>query len=179
MSIPARLASRLYVASITYHYYIETSREVTPHYMHYINVLKDFHIEWKALKQMEKQDSPKLPTLSKINTPLKWCESFKHYLYSTFGVREIPLTYVICKIESLTPENKDDPNGTHDPLKTDKAYGNSGSVLGDLNAHASHSHPLFKSNNATVFGAIEGATRGTVYSTTIKPFARKKDGLGA
>ena len=175
MLIPARSASRLYFASIAYHYYIDTSREVTPQN----DVLKDFHIKWKALEQMEKQDSPKLPTLSKINTPLKWCESFKHYLYSTFGVRKIPLTYVICDTESVTPENGDDPNAKYDPLQTNKAYENTGSVLGDLIARASHSHPLFKFDNATVFGAIEGATCETIYSTTIKPFARKKDGRGA
>ena len=179
MLIPARSASTLYVASIAYHYYIDTSREVTPQNMHYVNVRKDFHIEWKALKQMEKQDSPKLPTLSKINKPLKWYESFKHYLYSTFGVRKFPLTYIIRKTESVTPENGDDSNGTYYHLQIDKAYGNSGSMLGDLIARASHSQPLFKSDNATVFGPIEGTTRGTVYSTTIKPFARKKDECGA
>ena len=177
--IPARSASRLYIASIAYHYYNDTSREVTPTNMHYSNVLKDFYIEWQALEQMEKQDSPKLPTLSKINTPLKWCESFKHYLYSTFGVRKIPLTYVIREKVSVVPESGNDPNGSYDPLQTNKSYGNSGSVLGDLIDRASHSHPLFKSDNATVFGAIEAATRGTVYSTTVKPFARKKDGRGA
>ena len=52
--IPARSASRLNVASITYHYYTNTSCEVTPQNMHYVNVLKDFHIECKALEQMEK-----------------------------------------------------------------------------------------------------------------------------
>ena len=56
-----------------------------------------------------------------------------------------------------------------------KSYGNSGSVLGDLIARASHSYPLFKSDNGTVFGVIESATRGSIYSTIIKPFARKKD----
>ena len=30
-----------------------------------------------------------------------------------------------------------------------------------------------------VFGAIESVTRGSIYSTTIKLFARKKDGRGA
>ena len=40
--IAARSASRLYVASIAYHYYIDTSREVTPQNMHHNIVLKDF-----------------------------------------------------------------------------------------------------------------------------------------
>ena len=177
--IPARSASRLFIASIAYHYYIDTARDVTPQNMHYNNVLKDFYIEWQALEQMEKQDAPKLPTLSKTNTPLKWCESFKHYLYATFGVRKIPLVYVIRESADVTPESGNDPNVTYDPLQQGKAYGNSGSVLDDLIARASHTHPLFKSDNATVYGAIEEATRGSVYVTTIKPFARRKDGRGA
>ena len=43
--------------------------------MHYTDVLKDFYVKWEALEQMEKQEAPKLPTLSKMNTPLKWRES--------------------------------------------------------------------------------------------------------
>ena len=128
---------------------------------------------------MEKQEVPKLPTLSKINTPLKWCESFKHYLYTTFGVRKIPLTYVIRKSESVTPESGNDPVATYDPIKNNKAYGNSDSVLGDLIARASHSHPLYKTDNAITFRAMENATRGSIYATTIKYYARKKDGRGA
>ena len=149
--IPARLASRLYVAFIAYHYYVYMSCEITVQNMQYTNVLKDFYIEWEALEQMEKQDVPKLPTLSKINIPLKWCESFKHYLYATFGVRKIPLTYVIRESVNETPENGSDPNAGYDPLQDNKLYGNSGSVLGDLIACASHSHPLYKTDNATVF----------------------------
>ena len=147
--------------------------------MHYSNVLKDFYIKWQALDKMSKQDTPKLPTLSKNNTPLKWCESFKHYLYSTFGVRHIPLIYVIRDSVHVTSETRDDPNTVFDPLQAGKAYGTSGSILEDLIARASHDHPLFKSDNATAYGAIEEATRGTVYLTTIKPFARRKNGHDA
>ena len=141
--------------------------------MHYSNVLQDFDIAWKAMGKWRSKIHPKLPTLSKINTPLKWCESFKHYLHSIFGVRKIPLTYVIYKSEFVTPGSQNDPSETYDPLQTDNACGNSGSVLGDLIARTSHFLYLFKSNSATVFDVIEGDTRGSVYSTTIKPFARK------
>ena len=64
--IPVRLASRLYVASIAYHYYTDTSCEINAQNMHYTDVLKDFYIEWEALEQMEKQDALKLPTLPKV-----------------------------------------------------------------------------------------------------------------
>ena len=52
-------------------------------------------------------------------------------------------------------------------------------MLGDLIARASHSHPLYNTDKVTVFGAIESATRGSIYSTTIESLARKKDGRGA
>ena len=111
---------------------------------------------------MEKQDAPKLITISKINTPLKWCESFQHYLYATFGVRKIPLTYVIRESVNVTPENGSDPNAGYDPLQDNKSYGNPGSTLGDLIVRARYSDPLYKSDNATVLGAIESTTRRTL-----------------
>ena len=70
---------------------------------------------------------------------------------------------------TVTPENGSDPNTNYDPLQ----------ITSHTIARASHSHPLYKSDNASVFGAIESAARGSIYSTTIKPFARKKDGRGA
>ena len=142
--------------------------------MHYSNVLKRFYIERETLEQMKNQDVPKLPTLSKIYTALKWCESFKHYLYATFGVRN-----VIRKSESVRSESGDDPEATYNPLQNNKAYGISGFVLGDLIARATHSHPLHKTDNTTEFGSIEEATRGSINATTTKLFARKKDGRGA
>ena len=171
-------ASRLYVASITYYYYVDTDQDVTFQNIHYNNMLKGFYIKWQVLEQIEKQDTPKLPTLSKINTPLKWYESFKHFLYASFAVRKIPLVYVIHESDTMTPESRNDLNMTYNPLQPNKAYGNSGSVLDDVIDCASHSHPLFKSNNATIFDVIEGAMRGSVYSTVIKSFAREKNGRG-
>ena len=52
----------------------------------------------------------------KINTHLQWCE----FVYSPFGVKKYPLTYVICKTGSVTPENGYDPNETYGPLQTIK-----------------------------------------------------------
>ena len=96
VSIPARPSSRLLIASVAWHYYTDTGRVVTPANMHFSNVLRDFHIEWKAILDLVDRDNNlKLPVLTKSNTPIKWCESFKHYLHNTFGVRKVPLLYVI------------------------------------------------------------------------------------
>ena len=47
--IPARSTTRLLVASVAYHYYVDTGREVTHAKMHYTNVLREFNVEWEAM----------------------------------------------------------------------------------------------------------------------------------
>ena len=132
---------------------------------------------------MVKNETMKLPALTASNLPLQWCESFRNFLYTTFGVRKIPLLYVVRESATVTPEVAPavaaEPNAVYDPLLTDKSYGSSGSILEDMIYRSSHSHPLFKTDNATVYTYIEESTRGSIYATTIKPFARKKDGRGA
>ena len=177
--VSARSMSRLIIASVAYNYYVDTEREITPENMHYDNVLRDFHTEWEAIEELSEQDAPKLPSLSKNNPPLKWCESFKHFLYSSFGVRKVPLLYIIRENVEVQPEDGNDPDTAYDPLMPTKAFGASGSILDDLIKRSSHIHPLFKNDNATVFGHIEEASRGSIYATTIKPFSRSKDGRGA
>ena len=100
--------------------------------MHFTNVLRDFYTEWEAITLLSEQDSPKIPTITKNNPPLKWCDSFKNCLYNTYGVRKAPLLYVIRDSVEVTPESGADPNVVYDPLEANKAHGNSGSVLEDL-----------------------------------------------
>ena len=88
VSIPAKACSRLLTASTAWHYYTDTGRDVTNVNMHYNNILRDFQLEHKAILDLEQKDNDlRLPILTKNNTPIKWCESFKHYLHNTFGVR--------------------------------------------------------------------------------------------
>ena len=88
----------------------------------------------------------------------------KHYLYNTYGIRKIPLSYVIQDNVNVAPEappvvSLPDPAVTYDPLVADKAFGNSGTVLGDMIARASHTHVLYKTNNAQVYILIYQAAR--------------------
>ena len=39
-----------------------------------------------------------------------------------------------------------------------------------------HTHPLFRTDNVTVFSILEEATRSTIYAQIIKPFSRLKNG---
>ena len=51
-----------------------------------------------------------------------------------------------------------------------------GSILDKLIAHLTYTDPLYKLDNATVYSLLEEATCGSVYASTIKPYAQKKDG---
>ena len=100
---------------------------------------------------------------------------------NTFGVRKTPLAYVIRDIVEILPETRPagDTTTEVDPLLPDKSFGINGSVLDDLIARLSHVNPLYKTDNAKVYSALEEATRSTAYSSTVKAFSRKRDGRAA
>lgn len=128
---------------------------------------------------MAKQDVPQVPALTKPNPPLRWCESFKNVCYNTSGVRKIPLLYIIRENVEVTPEAGTNTTVTYDLCKINKSHGSSDSVLEDLILCTSHSHPLFKQDNVTVFTMIEEAAQGSQFATTIQPFKNKKNGWAA
>ena len=170
--VSARAKRRLLIASAAFHYYESIRRDVTPQNMNYTLVLKDFYTEYEAVLELAKEDKPEVPVLHKNSTPLKWIESFKDCLFRTYGIRKTPLLYVVREDDEV-------PDEGDDPLTAGKAYGESGSVLDELIKRLDHDDPLFKSDNAAVYGMLEKATRGTVYASTIKPFSRTKDGRSA
>ena len=69
-------------------------------------------------------------------------------------------------------------NIKYDPLQRNKAYGNSGSVLGDLIVCTSHSRPLFKSDNATVLVRLKVLPEELYISQQSSPLQEKKNGRG-
>ena len=170
--VSAKCALRLKIASIAYHYFTSIGREPTPANMNYTLVLKDFYVEYEALIALAKEDKPDVPVLHKNNPPLKWIESFKDCLFRSYGLRKTPLLYVI-RNNATVPTEEDDP------LVVGKAFGSSGSIVDELMLRLDHDDPLFKSDNASVYSLLEEATRSTVYASTIKPYARRKDGRSA
>ena len=172
VNISVKCSHRLKIVSVAFHYYRSIGRAFTFSNLHYQYVLKDFYVEWEAIVKLSKEDKPEIPKLSKNMTPLRWIESFKDCLYRAFGVRNSPLSYVICEDAVV-------PNEVDDPLSLNKAYGSSGSVVEELIKRMKHEDPLFKTDNGIVYYMLEEASRGTIYATTIKPFARNKDGKAA
>ena len=172
ISISAKCALRLKIASIAYHYYVSIGRNQTTNNMHYTNVLKSFYVEWEAVVKLSKEDKPNVPKLTKHLTPIRWVESFKDCVLRTFGVRDAPLSYVIREESEVKIE-------VEDPLSLNKAYGASGSIIEEMTKRMSYDDPLFKTDNGSVYSMLEEATRSTIYANTIKPFSRSKDGRKA
>lgn len=173
--VSARSAQRLLVASVAYHYYRDTARTPTPANMNYTLVLREFYVEWEAMKKIAKEDKPDVPLLSdsKHVTPLKWLESFKNALSRTFGVRDAPLTYLIRTDAAVPPE-------ADAPLLAGHAYSEgAGSIMQELVMRLNHVGSLYNVDNATLYSMIEEATRNTTYAPSVRPFARAKDGRAA
>ena len=171
--ISAQCQRRLNIASVAWHYYDSIGRVQSPVNMNYTNVLRMFYSEWEAIEQLREEDKPEVPVLSKHMTPIRWLESFKDCTSRTFGVRNCPLAYVIRDAVAV-------PNEVDDPLEPGFAHSaTSGSVLNELIRRLNHTDPLFRTDNATVYSMLEVATRNTIYASTIKPFARGKNGREA
>ena len=65
------------------------------------------------------------------------------------------------------------------PLLPSCYYGESVSLIAELESRLSHSGPIFKNYNATVYVNIREAARGTSVESTIKSFSRRKDRRGS
>jgi hypothetical protein len=73
------------------------------------------------------------------------------YLGKKVGVRNAPLSYVVCldaNVPAIAP-----PQQAGEPHS--KMYE---SIEGDLTVHLLHTHALFKVNNGTVFNLVESST---------------------
>ena len=84
----------------------------------------------------------------------------------------IPLAYVFRKDEEVP--------AMAPPLQAGQPHSEAhGSIEGEMIARASHTHAMFRDDNAAVYYALEEATHSTSYAASIKPFQRTKNGCGA
>jgi hypothetical protein len=174
MGVPlsAKQKNRLHTARIAYKYLTDTARPVTPQSMNYTSVLKDFRIEWDSIVKLEEQKTNDLPTISRELQVMQWQPAFVDHLSTVFGVRGIPLTYVIREDVAVQAH-------ADDPFQQGKLHGSSESILDDLVSRCSHTHPLFKTDNNKVYKLLAEATLGTQYATTVTTYSRRKDGRAA
>ena len=57
--------------------------------------MKNFDIQWTALKEKKGDDSPETPKISKALPVIKWTEAFQDFLNRKIGNHNIPLAYII------------------------------------------------------------------------------------
>jgi hypothetical protein len=168
----AKSHKRLLVACDLVRYYETVGRDLTAPNLQWSNVMKNFDIQWKALKDRQDDDDPEVPKVSKSLSIMKWTEAFQDFLSRVVGKRLIPLIYVIrddVNVPALAP-----------PLMQNQPHSAAhGSVEMELVARASHGHALYRDDNAQVYYHIETSVRGTQYASSIKPYQRGKDGRGA
>ena len=83
----------LLVACNLVRYYNAVGRPLTAANLQWNTVMRNFEIQWKALKDRKDDDEPDVPTISKALPVIKWTEAFKDYLSRVIGVCTIPLAF--------------------------------------------------------------------------------------
>ena len=167
----AKSQKRLTVACDLVRFYQTVRRHLTAANIQWNQVMSNFEIQCKALKDRKDEDDPNVPKIIKALPIIKWTEAFQDFLNRVIGARMIPLAYVI-RIDPQVP-------GPAPTLAPNQSHSTEhGSVEGELIARASHNHALFRDDNSVVYYHLEEATRGTSYAASIKPFQRGKDGRG-
>ena len=165
---------RLMVAANAARYYKSIGRALTSANMHYGNILSNFKVEWEAYELVRDEDDPKVPLINDRDGDrkiIRWAPIFLDHLEVSHGAKG-PLRYVVRENAAVETE-------LVDPLAANAYYGKSGSLVEELIARLPHTGPVYKSDNAAVYMKVEEAARGTSVESTIKPFARRKDGRGA
>ncbi len=165
---------RLIVAVNAAKYYNSIGRAMTAQNMHYTSVLSQFKIEQEAYASLKDEDEPKVPKINDSDSDrkiIRWAPIFEDYLSRCFGSKG-PLRYVVREDDVV-------PSEIDDPLDANSYFGQSGSLIEELTSRLPHTGPIYRNDNATVYLKIEEAARGTKVESTIKSFARRKDGRGA
>ena len=70
-------------------------RDLTAASLQWNTVMKNFEIQWKALKERKGDESPDVPKISKALPVIKWMEAFQDFLNRKIGNCNIPLAYII------------------------------------------------------------------------------------
>ena len=143
----AKSQARLEVACDLIRFYETIGRPLTASNITWQPVMRNFGEIWKSMVARKEASDPDTPKISKGLPIMKWTESFRDHLHQCYGMRTIPLAYVIRDDVAVT--------GPCPPLRTDQPFSDQyGSVDEDLIHRASHSHGLFRDDNAAVYKLI-------------------------
>jgi hypothetical protein len=92
---------QLAVACDLVRYYNTIGRPLSAVNMQWESVMKNFEVQWKALKDKKGEDEPDVLKITKSLPVVKWTKAFKDYIERLVGVRTISLAYVIR--DEVTP----------------------------------------------------------------------------
>ena len=145
----AKSQKRLTVACDLIRFYQTVGRDLTAANIQWNQVMSNFEIQWKALKDRKDEDDPDVLKITKAFPIIKWTELFQDFLNRVTGARMIPLAYVI-RIDPQVP-------GLAPPLALNQPHSTEHSV---------------------VYYHLEEATRGASYAASIKFFREEKMGGG-
>jgi hypothetical protein len=144
----AKSQKRLLEACELIRYYEMVSREPTHTNMRWDPVIKNFTQQWQALKDRKDGEAPEVPKITKTLSIIKWTEAFTDFLHRKIGVRMVPLAYIVREL--VTP-------GVPPALATGLPNSTEhGSVEGEMIARTSHTHPLFRDDNSSVYYLLGG-----------------------
>ena len=167
----AKSLKRLKVAANAVRYYDSVGRSISAANMHYSNVLKTFELEHNSLVKRKKEDEPEVPKITRKTSVPEWSKSFDDFLHRIIGVRDAPLAYLV---------REDADPGQAPTLAPGKPYSTiHGSMEQELIARLTHNSPVYRDDDSKLYHYLEKATRGTIYSASLAPYARSKNGREA
>ena len=135
-------------------YYRTVGHNLTAANLQWNTVMKNFDIQWTALKEKKGEDSPDTPKISKMLPVIKWMEAFQDFLNRKIGNQNIPLVYII--------HDEPNPPAAAPPLAPSQPHSiKHRSVEVELIAQASHAHALFRNDNSDLYFLLEEATWST------------------
>ena len=76
-------------------YYRTVGCDLTAANLQWNTVMKNFNVQWTALKEKKGEDSPETPKISKALPVIKWTETFQDFVNRKIGNQNIPLAYII------------------------------------------------------------------------------------
>jgi len=135
-------------------------------------VIKRFLEQWKALMEHKNVENGTPPKITKNQAVHKWIDAFTLHLSQKVGLHNAPVGYVVRVVAAVDATPPARQAGDPHSMET-------GSIEGDLTAHMTHNHPIYKVDNGLVFDMIKNAVWGHDVAATIAPFRCARDGCGA